>query len=54
LLLSRILLQIAPDSRIHVSMPEAAAEAILKALAKKPEDRFSSVGEFVAVLGEGY
>jgi len=54
LLLSRILLQIAPDSRIYVSMPEAAAEAILKALAKKPEDRFSSVGEFVAVLGESY
>jgi len=54
LLLSRILLQIAPDSRIHVSMPEAAAEAILKALAKKREDRFSSVGEFVAELGESY
>jgi serine/threonine protein kinase len=41
-----------PDPRIHVSMPEAVAEAILKALAKKPENRFSSVGEFVAELGK--
>ncbi|MGZ9222459.1 MAG: hypothetical protein ACXW4Q_10150, partial [Anaerolineales bacterium] len=36
----------------HVPMPEAAAGAILKAFAKKPEDRFSSVGEFVAELGK--
>jgi len=39
-----------PDPRIHVSMPESAADALLKALAKKPEERFSSVGEFVTEL----
>jgi hypothetical protein len=39
-----------PDPRIHVPMTEPAAEAILKALAKKPEERFASVGEFVAAL----
>jgi hypothetical protein len=33
-----------PDPRVHVRMPEHAAEAILKALAKKPEERFPSVG----------
>jgi len=33
-------------------MPEAAAEAILKALAKKPEDRFSSVGESLLYLAK--
>ena len=41
-----------PDPRIHVSLPDAVAEAILKALAKKPENRFSSVGEFVTALGK--
>jgi tRNA A-37 threonylcarbamoyl transferase component Bud32 len=41
-----------PDPRIHVRMPEHAAEAILKALAKKPDERFASVGEFVAELGK--
>ena len=41
-----------PDPRIHVSMPEAAAEAILKALSKKPEQRFASVGEFVTELSK--
>ena len=39
-----------PDPRIHVPLPENTAEAILKALSKKPEDRFSSVGEFVRAL----
>jgi hypothetical protein len=39
-----------PDPRLHVDMPEIAAQALLKALAKKPEERFASVGEFVAEL----
>jgi serine/threonine protein kinase len=41
-----------PDPRIHVPMPGHVAEAILKALAKKPEERFASVGGFVAELGK--
>ncbi|MGE5642005.1 MAG: serine/threonine protein kinase, partial [Byssovorax cruenta] len=39
-----------PDPRIHVRMPDCAAEAILKALSKKPEERFATAGEFVAEL----
>jgi serine/threonine-protein kinase len=39
-----------PDPRIHVGMPDCAAEAILKALSKKPEERFATAGEFVAEL----
>jgi predicted Ser/Thr protein kinase len=39
-----------PDPRVHIPMAENTAEALLKALSKKPEDRFSSVGEFVKAL----
>lgn len=39
-----------PDPRIHVNMPESVANAILKGLSKKPDERFSSVGEFVKAL----
>jgi serine/threonine-protein kinase len=39
-----------PDPRIHVSMPDSTADAILKALSKRPEERFESVGQFVAEL----
>ena len=41
-----------PDPRIHVPLPEPVATAILKALSKKPEERFASVGEFVAELSK--
>jgi predicted Ser/Thr protein kinase len=40
-----------PDPRLHVSLPDCVADAILKALSKKPEERFTSIGEFVAELG---
>jgi len=39
-----------PDPRMYVDMPDVAAEALLKALAKKPEERFDTVGEFVIEL----
>jgi serine/threonine-protein kinase len=39
-----------PDPRVHVPMADSAAEAILRALAKNPQERFTSIGEFVAVL----
>jgi len=39
-----------PDPRLHITMPDLAAQAILKALAKKPEERFASVGELVTEL----
>ena len=41
-----------PDPRAIVSIPESAAKAIMKAMAKKPEERFTSVGEFVDALGK--
>ncbi|MFT3891952.1 MAG: serine/threonine-protein kinase [Anaerolineales bacterium] len=43
--------EIPTDPRMHVSLPDCAADAILKALSKKPEERFNSIGEFVAELG---
>ena len=42
-----------PDPRVHVSMTEHVATTILRTLSKKPEERFSSVGEFVSELGKG-
>ena len=39
-----------PDPRIHVKMPEHVAKALLKALSKKPDERFLCVGEFVKAL----
>lgn len=41
-----------PDPRdIVFSMPDSAAQAIMKAMAKKPEERFASVGVFIEALG---
>ncbi|MFN8372184.1 MAG: serine/threonine-protein kinase [Anaerolineae bacterium] len=43
--------QPAPDPRdLNPEVPRAAAHALQKALAKKPEDRFTSAGEFAAAL----
>jgi serine/threonine-protein kinase len=39
-----------PDPRVHVPMQEHVAQALLKGLAKQPEERFPSVGEFVAAI----
>jgi serine/threonine-protein kinase len=39
------------DPRLHVSLPDCAADAILKALSKDPKERFASIGEFVSELG---
>lgn len=41
-----------PDPRDVISLPEEAAQAIMKAMAKKREKRFSTAGEFVAELGK--
>jgi serine/threonine protein kinase len=41
-----------PDPREVVPVPDSAAKAIMKALAKKPEERFASAGEFIEALGE--
>ena len=41
-----------PDARDVVpSLPESAAKAIIKAMAKRSEDRFASAGEFVREIG---
>lgn len=43
--------QPAPDPRkVDDTMPDAIADAILKALEKEPEDRFQSAGAFAAAL----
>jgi len=41
-----------PDPRGYVDLSEAAAAAIIKAMAKKPEERFTSAGEFIEALGK--
>jgi serine/threonine-protein kinase len=42
-----------PDARDVVpSLPETTAKAIIKAMAKKPEDRYASAGEFVMDFGK--
>lgn len=39
------------STELEPDIPLAAAEAILKALEKSPEDRFASAGEFAKALG---
>ena len=41
-----------PDPREILSISESAAHAIMKALAKKPEERFASAGKFIEALGK--
>ena len=41
-----------PDPRTVVPIPESAAQAIMKALAKKAEERFTSAGEFIEAMGK--
>lgn len=44
--------QMPPDPRtIAPDLPEQVALAVLRALAKQPDDRFDSAGEFAAMLG---
>lgn len=44
--------QMPPDPRtIAPDLPEQVALAVLRALAKQPEDRFESAGDFAAMLG---
>ncbi|MEP6896280.1 MAG: serine/threonine-protein kinase [Chloroflexota bacterium] len=40
----------APDAREIVPVSGADAQAIMKAMSKKPEERFTSVGEFIIAL----
>ena len=42
-----------PDPRELAEVPEAAAAAVLRALAKEPEERFPSAGAFIAALAGG-
>ena len=45
------LMQPPPDPRFAVpDLPEEAAEAIMRAMAKKPEQRFATAGDFTAAL----
>lgn len=45
------LMQPPPDPRgLAADVPEGAAYAIMRAMAKKPEERFGTAGEFVAAL----
>jgi tRNA A-37 threonylcarbamoyl transferase component Bud32 len=41
-----------PDPRPSALIPESAAIAIMRALAKKPEERFASASEFIEAMGK--
>jgi eukaryotic-like serine/threonine-protein kinase len=43
-----------PDPRGFISISETAAKAIMKAMAKKPEERFATVGEFIEAVGKQF